>query len=110
MSKGKWFNNIARVIKKKNGGYFLAFERAKDKNGNYIGESPYPMTINEGDILQMRLKKDDLAGLVSRGIMTQAIADKICENVKFEVSKPPAADQSQLSDGAATNDKDEVNF
>jgi hypothetical protein len=112
MSKGKWLNNIARVIKKKSGGFFLKFERQKDKNGNYIGENPFPLLVNEGDIFQMRKKEDELARLVESGKMSQATADKITANVKYEISKAP--DQAEASETKSetksSNEKDEVNF
>lgn len=110
-SNGKWFNNIARLIKKKAGGYFLVFERQKNKDGEYIGESPYPLTINEGDILQARLKKEDLAGLVKKGKMSQETADKICEHVKFEFSKAPAStEKGKSSTNNTPDDSGEVDF
>lgn len=104
----KWLNNIGRVIKSKKGSYFLIFERQKDKNKNYRGENPFPLTINEGDMFHLKLKKDDLQKMVDDGKMSQETADSICETVKFEVSKAPARDGSnsnQSSDG-----DDEVNF
>jgi len=107
-NKGKWFNNIARLIKRKDGGYFLKFERASKKNeaGEYVptGDNPYPLTINEGDIFQARLKRDDLAKLVENGKMSKETADSICESVKFEFSIAPK------EGSAAKVDKDEVDF
>jgi hypothetical protein len=104
MSTG-WINNFARIIKKKDGGYFMVFERQKDKNKQPIGPNPFPMTFNEGDFLQCKLKKDDLAKFVADGKMSQETADKICETVKFELSRAPAKDAS-----AKKNDPDGVNF
>jgi hypothetical protein len=95
--KSEWFNNIARIVKKKNGGYFLSFERQKNKEGEYLGESPYPIVINEGDIFQARTKKEDLGRLVELGKMSQEAADRICENVKFEMSIPPKKDEDKAS-------------
>lgn len=89
-----WYNNIARLVKKKNGKFCLIFERSKNKAGEHMGESPYPLVINEGDILQARLKREDLEGLVVSGKMSQEIADRICETVKFEISKAPDADDN----------------
>lgn len=95
MSKGKWLNNIARLIKKKDGGYFLKFERQTDKNREYKGESCFPLTINEGDVFQAKLKKDDLQGLVDKGIIDQEKADSICETVKFEFSLAPREESTK---------------
>jgi len=89
----KWINNVARMIKKKNGGYFLVFERRKDKDGNYVGESPFPLTIQEGDIFQAKKKADDLKGLVEMGSLTQEAADEICKRVGFEFSIAPKDEQ-----------------
>lgn len=105
MSNGKWYNNIGRVIKTKKGGYFMVFERQKDKDKKYKGESPFPLTINEGDMFQMKLKKDDLQKLVNDGKMSQETADSICETVKFEISKAPARDgkPNKADDGDGVN-------
>lgn len=109
-SNSGWLNNIARVIKSpKTGTYFLAFERRKDKDGNHIGDSPYPLVINEGDTLPMRLKKDDLKGLVENGKISQEDADKICEVVKFEVNMPPKDGQKPTAPKSSKAD-DDVNF
>jgi hypothetical protein len=95
MSSGKWFNAMASLIKNpKNGNFFVKFARRTDKEGNPIGDNPYPVTFNEGDILKATLKRDDLAGLVKDGKMTQEIADKICETVKFEFHLGPPTDKS----------------
>jgi hypothetical protein len=99
-----WLNNIARLCKKKDGGYFLVFERQKDKNKQPIGENPFPITINEGDYFQAKLKREDLAKLVSDGKMSQDTADKICESVKFEISRAP------VKGSAKTESKDGVDF
>lgn len=104
---GKWLNNIGRMCKKKDGGYFLVFERRKDKNKEYIGDNPFPMVINEGDYFQLKAKKDDLAGLVAKGTLTQEQADKICEVVKFEISRAPQGEESKPE---AKPDKSGVNF
>jgi hypothetical protein len=49
MKNDKWLNNIGRMVKKKdNSGYFLVFERRKDKEGNPIGDNPFPLVIEEG--------------------------------------------------------------
>ncbi len=111
MSKPKWLNNIARLIKyEKNGkpGYFLLFERRKDKDGKFVGESPYPLTINEGDTLQAKLKTEDLKNLVAEGFLTQEAADDICKHTKFEFSKAPPREDDQAKDqksGTAANPK-----
>ncbi len=98
----KWKNGIGRMIKKKNGkGYFIKFERPKGKDGNYIGESHFPLTINEGDIVQMKAKADDLAKMVSEGRMTEETAQKICEHVKFELSIAPASTKSEDKSAAS---------
>ncbi len=119
MSTGKWLNNIGRICrkgeKKADGSYdhFLVFERNKDKNKQPIGENPFPITIKEGDFFQLRSKKDDLAGLVAKGIMTQELADKIYENVRFEVSRAPAKETvAATAAPAAPAKKDDggVNF
>lgn len=115
MSKGKWINNIARLIKKKTGGYFLVFERMKDKDGNPKGENPFPLTIHEGDILQAKLKKDDLAKLVDEGFMSPETAESICERVKFEFSiAPPREGQQEENKAPAKSQgnkrKTEVDF
>lgn len=106
MSNTKWLNNIARLLKTKDGKYFMVFERAKDKNKQPIGENPFPIVINEGDTLQAKLKKDDLAGLVANGKITQEVADRICETVKFEFSKGPARSAAP----SKSNSDDGVNF
>lgn len=106
MSNGKWLNNIGRVIKNKKGGYFLVFERQKDKNKKPKGDNCFPLTINEGDVFQMKLKKDDLQKLVDDGGMSQETADSICETVKFEISKAPARDGKPNK----SDDSDGVNF
>lgn len=113
MANDKWLNNIARVIKKKDGGFFLKFERRKDKNKQYIGDNPFPLVINEGDILQMRAKKDELAKLVADGKMSQETADKICETVRFEISKAPdstAKATAPASSAPPKKDNNGVNF
>lgn len=117
MSKGKWLNNIARLIaytKDNKKGYFLKFERQSKLNKEtnkreYIGENPFPLVINEGDTFQAKLKKDDLQRLVDEGKMTAETAAKICETVKFEFSKAPARDGAPASSGPETED-DGVNF
>lgn len=100
MNKG-WFNNIARIVKRKKekltdpDRYFMVFERRKDKSGAYVGESPFPLTINEGDILQAKKKSEDLKGLVELGTISQAQADEICKYVGFEISiAPPREEQA----------------
>jgi hypothetical protein len=105
MSKG-WKNNIGRMVKKKNGkGYFLIFGRRKDKDGKPLGENHFPLTINEGDIVQMKTKSDDLANLVREGKMSQETADKICESVKFELAiAPPKEDGDAKTEAADTSD------
>lgn len=103
----KWLNNIGRVIKSKKGSYFLIFERQKDKNKNYRGDNCFPLVINEGDMFQLKLKKDDLQKLVDEGKMSQDTADSICETVKFEVSKAPPRDGTT---NQSSNGDDEVNF
>lgn len=108
MSQGKWLNNIGRIIKKANGGFFMVFERQKDKNKEYIGESPFPLTINEGDFFQVKLKKDDLAKLVADGKMSQETADKICAVVKFEISRAPVEGAAKKS--SKKQEDDEVAF
>lgn len=108
---GKWLNNVARIIKfNKNGksGYFLKFERRQDKDGNYIGEDPFPIVINEGDILSMKTKSEDLAKLVADGRMSQETADKICESVKFEISIPPR--DQDATPAKPTEKKSKVDF
>lgn len=87
--RSKWVNNIARVVKKKNGGYMLKFERQKDRDGNYKGDSPFPLTINEGDILHAELTKASLARAVEKGFMTEDTAKKISEREKFTISLAP---------------------
>lgn len=104
----KWLNNIGRIIKKKDGGFFMVFERRQDKDKNYIGENPFPLVIIEGDYFQLKAKKDDLAKLVADGKMSQETADKICETVRFEINKAPdREDKPQTKSGKS---KDEVNF
>ncbi len=108
----QWKNNIGRMIKKKNGkGYFLAFGRALDKDKKPIGENHFPLVINEGDIIQMKPKGDDLARLVADGKMSEETATKICETVKFELSIAPAKEgqQSKASSEEVETD-DEINF
>lgn len=107
----KWLNNIGRVIKAKSGNYFMVFERRKDKDGNPVGEDCFPLVFNEGDTLQLKLKKDDLQKLVDDGKMSQETADKICETVKFEVSRAPqdGSAQSQAK-GNNSNAKTKVDF
>lgn len=108
-----WLNNIGRMIKKKPkeegkpAGYCLVFERRKDKDGKYIGESPFPLTINEGDYFQLRKKEDDLAGLVRDGKLSQEIANEICKSVKFEISRAPLGSKENKE---AKETNDEVNF
>ncbi len=110
MSTGKWLNNIGRIIKKKDGGFFMVFERRQDKNKQYIGDNPFPMVINEGDFFQLKPKKEDLANLVLTGKLTQELSDKICETVRFEINKAPAKDESgQVTKTAKPNDGG-VNF
>ncbi len=87
---GKWLNNIGRIIKKKDGGFFMVFERRQDKNKQYIGENPFPLVINEGDFFQLKPKADDLAKLVADGKISQETSDKICETVRFEINRAPA--------------------
>lgn len=115
----KWLNNIGRIIKKKDGGYFLVFERQKDADGNYRGEDPFPLTVNEGDIFQLKKKEDDLAGLVEMEKMTQETADKIAKVVRFEVSKAPdkeekksdkAKGKAKSKSKSGNDDDDEINF
>ena len=107
----KWFNNIARLIKRKDGnGYFMVFERAKDKDGNYRGDSPFPLTINEGDVIQARLKKDELQKLVSSGKMSQETANKINEFVKFEFNIAPKAKPVELTPEDEISDEEGVDF
>lgn len=108
MANNKWFNNIARLLKRKDGKYFLKFERSKTKDGTYIGDSPFPLIINEGDTLQARLKKEDLQGLVDNGKLTEAQVAKICETVKFEFSKAP--DRAEPTVTPVKDDDDGVNF
>lgn len=118
MSNGKWLNNIGRIIKKKDkedgtpGGYFMVFERRKDKDGNYIGDNCFPLTVNEGDFFQLKPKKDDLQGLVDAGKLKQEVADEICKTVRFEISRAPEKDSAPAKDKSASKkaDKDEVNF
>lgn len=107
MSTGKWLNNIGRIIKKKDGGFFMVFERRQDKNKEYMGENPFPLVVNEGDYFQLKAKKDDLAKLVADGKMTQETADKICETVRFEISRAPEGDGKKP---AAKSNDDGVNF
>ena len=111
-NNGKWLNNVARLIKKANGGYFLKFARPTTKDGKPIGDNPFPMTIQEGDVFQAKLKRDDLQSLIDKGIMSEEVADKICATVKFEFSKAPSDGTTnkgfaRKSDG---NDDGEVNF
>lgn len=107
----KWLNNIGRVIKAKKGNYFLVFERRKDKDDKPIGEDCFPLVINEGDTFQLKLKRDDLQKLVDEGKMSEETAEKICETVKFEVSKAPPRDAAEQhpAKGKSSN-KNGVNF
>jgi hypothetical protein len=109
MSAGKWLNNIGRIIKKKDGGFFMVFERQQDKAKQYIGESPFPLTINEGDFFQLKAKKDDLQRLVDTGKMSQETANKIAETVRFEISRAPAKTDGPPLPAKKAND-DGVNF
>lgn len=113
----KWLNNIGRIIKKKDGGFFMVFERQLDKNKVPRGENPFPLTINEGDFFQLKAKSEDLRNLVESGKMTQETADAICENVRFEISRAPDREGSSAPAPAAAapatatkKSKDEVNF
>jgi hypothetical protein len=106
MSNTKWLNNIARLLKSRDGKYFLVFARPTDKNKKPIGDNPFPLVINEGDTLQAKLKKDDLQGLVNNGKLSQEQADRICETVKFEFSKGPA----RTNRPAKSTSDDGVNF
>ena len=108
----KWLNNIGRIIKKKDGGYFMVFERRKDKDQKYIGENPFPLIVNEGDFFQLKPKKDDLKGLIEQGKITEETANKICETVRFEISRAPQKDGESkgTADAPAKSKKDEVNF
>lgn len=90
--RSKWVNNIARVIKKKNGGYMLAFGRKTDRDGNPKGDNPFPLVINEGDILHAELTKASLQKAVEKGLLQQETADKICANEKFTISLAPEKD------------------
>lgn len=107
-----WKNGIGRMIKKKNGkGYFLIFERPKDKDGKHIGESHFPLTINEGDIIQMKAKADDLKNMVQKGKMSEETAEKICEVVKFELSiAPKKAEGEEKAEAAAAPNGSDVDF
>lgn len=105
-----WVNNLARVIKKKDGGYFLKFERQKNKDGKPYGDNPFPLAINEGDIFQMKRKEDDLQKLVDEGRMSQETADKICRTVRFEISKAPSRDGDAKKSNQSSDGDDEVNF
>lgn len=107
MSQGKWLNNIARLIQTGEGKFGLVFERPQDKDGNYIGEDPFPLTINEGDWFQAKLKKDDLKRLVDSGKMSQETADKICKRVKFEFSRAPKDDAPVATRPEKKNTKQE---
>ncbi len=108
MSNDKWINNVARLIKKKDGGYFLKFGRATKKDGTAIGENPFPLTIQEGDIFQAKLKMADLQKALTDGKLDQAQANKICQTVKFEFSIAPK-DGSKKTETKKADD-DEVNF
>lgn len=93
--RSKWVNNIARIVKKKNGGYMLKFERKQDRDGNYKGDSPFPLTINEGDILHAELTKESLAKAVEKGLMTEETAEKISKFEKFTISLAPSKEASK---------------
>ena len=89
----------------------MVFERRKDKEGNHIGDSPYPLVIQEGDIFPLRLKKDDLKRFVDEGSMSQETADKICETVKFEMSIPPQDEEKpKTQPSKKSKSSDEVDF
>lgn len=110
---GKWLNNIGRIIKNKKGGHFLIFERRKDKNQEYIGESPFPLTVNEGDIFQLRPKREDLQKLVDDGKLSAEAAESICAVVRFEVSRAPLKEEKSepaKAKSKSSKSKDEVNF
>ncbi len=117
MSAGKWFNNMARLIKH-NGKYFVEFGRPSRKNkqtGEFerYGDSPFPITINEGDTLQAKLKKDSLTDMVAKGILSQEQANQIGERVKFEFDLAPPREGKQEpkpTNGTPKNKKDEVDF
>jgi len=114
-----WINNCARIIKTKKNSYFMVFERRKDKDGDHIGDNPFPMVINEGDTFNLRRKEDDLANLVKEGKISQETADKICETVRWEISRPPREEnekEPKKSEGksngksAKNDDNDDLNF
>jgi hypothetical protein len=100
MSNSKWLNNLGRIIRvfEKDGvtvkKHFMVFERPKAKDGSYIGESNFPLTINEGDYFQLKPQNENLAGLVKQGKLTQEMADKIYNSVRFEISKAPVVDRA----------------
>jgi hypothetical protein len=116
MSKGEWLNNVGRIIRvyKEDGetikNHFLKFERRKDKDGNYVGKNPFPLTINEGDTFTMKPKNEDLAGLVKNGTLSQEQADKIYRNVRFELNRPPEDETNKPKDEAKKPDAGGVDF
>lgn len=104
------FTTVGNVLKKKKtvdsepDRYYMKFERRKDKSGNYVGDSPFPLTINEGDILSMFSTKDSLQRSVDAGKLSQEMADKIASFVRFDICK---ANDDENSGG---NDSGGVNF
>lgn len=103
----QWHNNIGRIIKKENGGYFLVFERKKDKDKKYKGDSPFPITIEEGDYLHVELTKDSLEKAVKKKLLKKSVADKIAEREKFTISLPPVKDEESSDDGEESEDEEE---
>lgn len=104
---GKWFNNIARIIKTKKGGYVLVFGRPTDKDGKpKTEENPFPIVINEGDILPAKLKKVLLDKLVEEGRITEETAERIGAIEKFEIDLPPRETKKKKN----KSDDDGVDF
>lgn len=107
--KSEWFNNIARLIKKKDGGYFLVFGRPTDKNGKRLKmDHPFPLTIKEGMIMNAQLTSDRLEYLVDNDLLDAKSAKQIAAREKFQFSMPKDSDRDEDEDEDLEEEEDEA--
>lgn len=124
----KWINGAIRLVKytkkQKDGtpllddkgrevqGFFLSFERRKDKDGNYVGENPFPLVINEGDTLPAeRVSRESLDEAVKAGRLSQAAAEAIIKNVAYTISIPPKDEgKTKPAKNGGRNSSEEPNW
>lgn len=96
---------VGVVMESKRGGHYLKFQLPTNKDGESIyDENPFPLTINEGDYINLTTPLDDLKYRVKQGWLEKSEAKKISKKIPDYLEYLATFDTEQEHEESEDND------